>query len=212
MTRQAMVAALVGNPNAGKSALFNALTGLRAHTANYPGTTVDHRVGRLTVGAAELELIDLPGLYDCQAHTEEEQVALDALRAQAERLRVLNADPAGLAVAEGAAHVATNETARMLEFFEGTLTFFNERLGVAGKGDRQDAARTIAGEAKKLKTTDLPKAQRMLDEALGQVEAIIANPSEAAASRPKLNEGCQAVQHFRVTSACAVSRDQAPRR
>jgi hypothetical protein len=113
----------------------------------------------------------------------EEQSALDALRAQAERLRVLNADPAGLAVAEGAAHVATNETARMLEFFEGTWTFFNQRLGVAGRGDRQDAARTIADEAKRLKTTDLPKAQRMLDEALGQVEAIIANPSEAAASR-----------------------------
>jgi hypothetical protein len=112
----------------------------------------------------------------------EEQSALDALRAQAERLRVLNADPAGLAVAEGAAHVASNETARMLEFFEGTSTFFKERLREAGSGDRQNAARTIAGEAEKLKTTDLPKAQRMLDEALGQVEAIIANPSEAAAS------------------------------
>ena len=113
----------------------------------------------------------------------EEQVALDALRAQAERLSVLNSDPAGLAVAEGAALVATNETNRMLEFFEGTLTFFNDRLELAGHGDREVAALTIADEAEKLKATDLPKAQRMLDEALGQVEAIIANPSEAAASR-----------------------------
>ena len=57
-------AALVGNPNAGKSALFNALTGARQKIANYPGVTVERKAGRLVLPAGEpVELIDLPGTY-----------------------------------------------------------------------------------------------------------------------------------------------------
>ncbi|NVE94901.1 ferrous iron transporter B [Altererythrobacter lutimaris] len=57
-------AALVGNPNAGKSALFNALTGARQKIANYPGVTVERKVGRITLGNGEpMELVDLPGSY-----------------------------------------------------------------------------------------------------------------------------------------------------
>jgi ferrous iron transport protein B len=67
--------ALVGNPNSGKTTLFNALTGLRAQTANYPGTTVERRVGRFE----RTELIDLPGIYDLKATSEEERIALDVL-------------------------------------------------------------------------------------------------------------------------------------
>lgn len=59
--------ALIGNPNTGKTTLFNRLCGLRAKTANFPGTTTDARLGRWTLGAGEsprsVELIDLPGLY-----------------------------------------------------------------------------------------------------------------------------------------------------
>src|SRR5690606_10260563 len=55
--------ALVGNPNTGKTSLFNRLTGLRAKTANYPGITVDLRKGRMRLPRGEAELIDLPGLY-----------------------------------------------------------------------------------------------------------------------------------------------------
>lgn len=71
--------ALVGNPNSGKTTLFNALTGLRAQTANYPGTTVERRTGRLTLAGETIELIDLPGLYDLQALSEEERIAFDVL-------------------------------------------------------------------------------------------------------------------------------------
>ena len=71
--------ALIGNPNSGKTTLFNALTGLRAQTANYPGTTVERHTGRLRVGDQTAELIDLPGLYDFQANTDEERIALDVL-------------------------------------------------------------------------------------------------------------------------------------
>ncbi|WP_394730764.1 ferrous iron transporter B [Altererythrobacter sp. GH1-8] len=57
-------AALVGNPNAGKSALFNALTGARQKIANYPGVTVERKVGRITLANSEpMELVDLPGSY-----------------------------------------------------------------------------------------------------------------------------------------------------
>ena len=63
-------AALVGNPNAGKSALFNALTGARQKIANYPGVTVERKVGRVTLPNGEpMELVDLPGSYSLQDTT-----------------------------------------------------------------------------------------------------------------------------------------------
>jgi len=71
--------ALVGNPNAGKTTLFNALTGLRAKTANFPGTTVERRTGRVRLGGQAVALLDLPGLYSLAAATPEEQLAHDAL-------------------------------------------------------------------------------------------------------------------------------------
>ncbi|NOY42068.1 MAG: ferrous iron transport protein B [Planctomycetes bacterium] len=71
--------ALVGNPNAGKTSVFNRLTGLRAQTANFPGTTVEHRRGRIELGGQTVTLLDLPGLYTLDAVTPDERVAVDAL-------------------------------------------------------------------------------------------------------------------------------------
>jgi ferrous iron transport protein B len=71
--------ALVGNPNAGKTSLFNRLTGMRAKTANFPGTTVEHRRAHLPLDGVEATLIDLPGLYSLEATTPDEQIAADAL-------------------------------------------------------------------------------------------------------------------------------------
>jgi ferrous iron transport protein B len=68
-------AALVGNPNAGKSALFNALTGARQKIANYPGVTVERRAGRLPLPTGEaIELTDLPGSYGLDATSPDEEV------------------------------------------------------------------------------------------------------------------------------------------
>ncbi len=68
-------AALVGNPNAGKSALFNALTGARQKIANYPGVTVERKAGRLVLPSGEpLELVDLPGSYGLDATSPDEEV------------------------------------------------------------------------------------------------------------------------------------------
>lgn len=68
-------AALVGNPNAGKSALFNALTGARQKIANYPGVTVERKAGRLTLpGGETIALTDLPGSYGLDATSPDEEV------------------------------------------------------------------------------------------------------------------------------------------
>ncbi len=72
--------ALVGNPNAGKTTLFNALTGLRAKTANFPGTTIERRVGRVQIGQRQIIIVDLPGLYGLESSSPEEKMASDALR------------------------------------------------------------------------------------------------------------------------------------
>ena len=71
--------AVVGNPNAGKSSVFNRLTGLRQHTANYPGVTVERRVGRGTFGDLSLDLIDLPGTYSLSPTSADERIAVDVL-------------------------------------------------------------------------------------------------------------------------------------
>ena len=72
---QLRTAALVGNPNAGKSALFNALTGARQKIANYPGVTVERKAGRLPLPNGEtIELTDLPGSYGLDATSPDEEV------------------------------------------------------------------------------------------------------------------------------------------
>ncbi|GGD87448.1 ferrous iron transporter B [Tsuneonella deserti] len=68
-------AALVGNPNAGKSALFNALTGARQKIANYPGVTVERKAGRMILPSGEpVELVDLPGAYSFDPSSPDEEV------------------------------------------------------------------------------------------------------------------------------------------
>jgi ferrous iron transport protein B len=71
--------AVVGNPNSGKSTLFNRLTGLRQRTANYPGATVEKHVGTANVGRIVLELIDLPGTFSLSANSMEERIAVDVV-------------------------------------------------------------------------------------------------------------------------------------
>ncbi len=75
--------ALIGNPNTGKTTLFNALTGLTQRAGNYPGVTVEHKVGTVTLdGEDALDLIDLPGTYSLAAHSPDEMLAIDVLLGQ----------------------------------------------------------------------------------------------------------------------------------
>ena len=71
--------ALSGNPNCGKTTLFNAITGARQHIANYPGVTVEKKYGKIHYKGREIEVVDLPGTYSFTAYSLEEVVARDFL-------------------------------------------------------------------------------------------------------------------------------------
>jgi ferrous iron transport protein B len=74
----APVVALVGNPNCGKTALYNALTGSRQKVANYPGVTVEKKMGRLVTPAGRpIEIVDLPGTYSLRARSPDEEITRD---------------------------------------------------------------------------------------------------------------------------------------
>ena len=79
MTGEKFCMALAGNPNSGKTTVFNALTGARQHVANYPGITVDKKEGMVKVPGGEARVMDLPGTYSLSAYSLEELVARRAL-------------------------------------------------------------------------------------------------------------------------------------
>jgi ferrous iron transport protein B len=71
--------AFAGNPNAGKTTLFNAITGSHQHVGNYPGITVDRKEGTTTLDDSKIDIVDLPGCYSLTAYTQEELVARQVL-------------------------------------------------------------------------------------------------------------------------------------
>src|SRR5579875_731055 len=75
-------AALIGNPNTGKTTLFNALSGLRQRVGNYPGVTVETKKGQMDCGGQRFELIDLPGTYSLSPRSPDEMLAIDLLLGQ----------------------------------------------------------------------------------------------------------------------------------
>src|SRR3989440_3808138 len=80
-TKANLTVALAGNPNSGKTTIFNALTGLRQHVGNYPGVTVEKKTGRCKLEAGvRADVIDLPGTYSLISRSPDETVAMEVLR------------------------------------------------------------------------------------------------------------------------------------
>ncbi len=73
------VIALAGNPNVGKSTIFNALTGMNQHTGNWPGKTVTNAQGFCSSEKNSYVLVDIPGTYSLMAHSAEEEIARNFL-------------------------------------------------------------------------------------------------------------------------------------
>jgi ferrous iron transport protein B len=76
-TQRDKVIALAGNPNVGKSTLFNSLTGLNQHTGNWPGKTVGNAYGRYRYENKNYIIVDIPGTYSLMANSTEEEIARD---------------------------------------------------------------------------------------------------------------------------------------
>jgi ferrous iron transport protein B len=88
--------AVAGNPNCGKSALFNAFTGIRQTTGNWPGVTVERKEGRMDLDGMETRVIDLPGIYSLDAASLDERVSRDYLLSRDAQLIVNVVDAANL--------------------------------------------------------------------------------------------------------------------
>jgi len=75
--REEIVIALAGNPNCGKTCIFNNLTGSRQHVGNWPGVTVEKKEGRFIYNGEIIRVTDLPGTYSLGAYSEDEKIARD---------------------------------------------------------------------------------------------------------------------------------------
>ncbi len=93
--------AVVGNPNSGKSTVFNRLTGLRQKTGNYPGVTVERHTGTAYLDDEALEFIDLPGTFSLSAHSLEERISIDVVLGRMQGTPM----PAGILAVVSATHL-----------------------------------------------------------------------------------------------------------
>lgn len=136
--KQRYVIGVVGNPNCGKTTLFNALTGARQQVGNWPGVTVERKVGRFSVGATAFELVDLPGTYSLDVTAEEvsldEQIARDYVHAREADLIVNILDAANL---ERNLYL----TSQLVEMRVPMVAVLNMMDAAADRGMRIDTAR-----------------------------------------------------------------------
>ena len=125
--------ALVGNPNCGKTTLFNALTGATAHVGNWPGVTVDRREGVYKGGGKNIAIVDLPGIYSLSPYTPEEVIS---------RNYILDDRPDGIINIVDATNLERNLylTTQLLEMDVPVIVALNMMDEVSKSGDKIDSA------------------------------------------------------------------------
>jgi len=167
--------ALAGNPNSGKTSLFNAITGARQHVANYPGVTVERKEGFARLNGHELHLVDLPGTYSLTAYSIEELVARDVLILERPRAVVNIVDASNL---ERNLYL----TVQLLELGIPIVVALNMMDVAEGRGIEIDAYQL----ARKLDVPVVPTVGRT---GAGREELLraAAEVAEGGGSRPPLN-------------------------
>ena len=170
----APVVAVIGNPNTGKTTLFNALTGLRQKIGNYPGCTVERKTGRARIGGGTtVDLVDLPGTYSLAARSPDEIIAVDVLLGQQSGERPIDLI---LAIVH-ASHLERNLylISQLLEIGLPLVVALNMNDVAEGRGVRVDAERL----AERLGVPVVPiRADRGhgLDELGRAIERVLADP------------------------------------
>ena len=133
--------ALVGNPNAGKSTLFNALTGMQQHVANFPGVTVEHAEGTYVHALNPVTVLDLPGMYSLAPQSPDELVALDVIQGRARGVTA----PDVIVIVVDATNLERNLffATQILELGRPVVIALNRMDRVAAEGTRIDVPELI---------------------------------------------------------------------
>ncbi|NVD05605.1 ferrous iron transport protein B [Vibrio sp. JPW-9-11-11] len=188
---------LAGQQNAGKSTIFNMLTGARQHVANYPGVTVDKKTGYFSLNCDTYQLVDLPGTYSLSCYSLEERVARDALRQESPDVVLNVVDAANL---KRSLHL----TLQLIEMGQPMAVALNmmdvaqaagididsdalskqigvpvaECIGRKGKGEEQISAAVLNAQ-KRTKPIDYPQIEPELSSLTDWLDVAIPNQSDA---------------------------------
>jgi len=174
----AFTIALAGNPNVGKSTLFNALTGSHQHVGNWPGKTVEKKEGRLQLDGQDVLVVDLPGTYSLTAYSLEEIIARDY---------ILDEQPAAVIAVVDASNLERNLylVAQLLEMSKPVIVVLNMTDTAASRGLKIDAQRL--GQA----LGGIPVVETIGNRSVGvdqlkqAIRQVLRNPSPAPLPAPQ---------------------------
>lgn len=186
-SRRPVTVALLGNPNTGKSTLFSDLVGVRQRTGNYPGVTVEKKVGRATIDGTPFQIIDLPGTYSLAPHSPDEMVVVDVLLGRQADV----ATPDVMLCIVDASNLARNLylVSQLLELQRPTVIALNMVDVAADKGMQLDVPRLAA----QLGVPVIPiQANRKIG--LAELKQALLQASQQASLPPRISPLPEAMQ------------------